>query len=217
MAIASPTRLPLSFRAILVALLATLLGCTLLGACSSTPKPAECDENQGAYLKAEDHAPLTAPAGAELPDRRTVLTLPASNGKSVDKKVCLQQSPSYFGTAGRIAASPEEMVADWAQAWADRNSSVVMAMYSSKFETDAPAGAAAWLEQRNTEVVNGPLPSGRVTNLKVVQQGNDQRMATFTQQFATNSVNKELKLIRDAGVWKIASETVVSTAALPTK
>ncbi len=181
-----------------------------LAACSSTPKPAECDENQSAYLQAQDHGPLTAADGLLLPDRRNAMRIPASNGKTVDTKVCLQQAPSYFGTAGRIAASPEEMVADWAQAWADRNSSAVLAMYSSKFTTDAPAGSSAWLAQRGTEVSDGPRPTGRVTNLKVAQQGNDERVASFTQQFGDTTVHKELTLIRDAGVWKISSERVIT-------
>lgn len=194
-----------------------MLGILLIvSACNSTPKPAECDENQGAYLKAEQGTPLTAPAGLETPDRRNALNVPPSNGKAVDKKVCLQQAPTYFGTAGRIAASPEEMVADWAQAWADRNSTAVLAMYSSKFETDAPAGGAAWLTQRGTEVANGPLPNPRVTNLKITQQGNDRRLASFTQQFATTSVRKELNLIRDVGLWKIVAERVVNSEAAPT-
>lgn len=182
----------------------------ILSGCSSTPKPAECDENQGAYLKSQDNGALKIPADQETPDRRSALTIPASNGKAIDTKVCLQQAPSYFGTAGRIAASPEEMVADWAQAWADRNDTAVMSMYSSKFSNEAPAGSAAWLEQRRTEISSAPLPTARVTNLKVVQDGDDQRLATFTQHFATTNVRKELKLIREAGLWKIASERIIT-------
>ncbi len=201
-----------------LSLMPALLGLSLiLTACSSTPKPPECDENQGAYLKAQDHPPLTAPAGLEAPDRRNALTIPPGTGKSIDTKVCLQQAPSYFGTAGRIAASPEEMVADWAQAWADRNSTAVMAMYSDSFATDAPAGSTAWLAQRHAEVDNGPLPNGRVTNLQVAQQGSDQRVASFTQQFGANAIRKELVLVRDAGVWKIAVERVVTAESLPSK
>jgi len=191
--------------------LPALLGIALaLGACSSTPKPAKCDENQGAYLKAEDHAHLNVPGDASE-DRRAALTIPPSNGKSVDKKVCLQRSPSYFGTAGRIAASPEEMVADWAQAWAERNSTAVMAMYSAKFSSDAPEGAEAWLAQRAKEINEGPLPNGRVTNLKIVQQGNDRRVASFVQHFGATHVQKELNLVRDAGLWRISAERVIST------
>lgn len=211
MATASHPQFGLSFIPRLTLL--TLL--VLLGACNSTPKPAECDESQGVYLKAQEVPPLQPAPGLEAPDRRNALTIPASNGKTVDPKVCLQQAPAYFGTAGRIAASPEEMVADWAQAWADRNSTAVLAMYSSKFETDAPSGGAAWLTQRGEEVANGPLPSPRVTNLQITQQGNDRRLASFTQQFGTVVVRKELNLIRDAGLWKIAAERVVSTQTVP--
>ena len=180
-------------------------------ACSSTPKPPKCDENQGAYLKAEDHAHLKLPEGSPTPDQHNALVVPDSNGKTVDKKACLQRSPSYFGTAGRIAASPEEMVADWAQAWSDRNSTAVISMYSTnKFESDAPGGGEAWLAQRAKEVAEGPLPNGRITNLKIVQQGNDRRVASFVQQFGATSVHKELNLIRDAGLWKISAERVVT-------
>lgn len=182
-----------------------------LSACSSTPKPPKCDENQGAYLKAGDHAHLTVPEGSPAPDRRNALVIPDGNGKPVDKKACLQRSPSYFGTAGRIAASPEEMVADWAQAWSERNSTAVIAMYSAtQFESDATGGGAAWLTQRAKEVAEGPLPDGRVTNLKIVQQGNDRRVASFVQQFGATSVHKELNLIRDAGLWKISAERVIT-------
>jgi hypothetical protein len=189
----------------------------VLGACRSTPKPAKCEANKGAYLTAIEHAPLTTPTGLETPDRRTALTVPPGNGKSIDKQACLQRAPSYFGTAGRIAASPEETVADWAQAWADRNSTAVLAMYSSKFVTDAPAGAEAWLAQRAIEVNEGPLPNGRVLDLKIIQQGSERRLAAFVQRFGNNGVHKELKLLRDAGVWKISSEQVMAADSLPAK
>jgi hypothetical protein len=195
------------FRCLLLPALVSLVA--TLSACSSTPKPAKCDENQGAYLQAQDIGHLNAPLDAPA-DRRAALTIPPANGKVVDKKVCLQRSPSYFGTAGRIAASPEEMVADWAQAWSDRNSAAVVAMYADKFSTDAPEGSAAWLTQRGKEVNEGPVPNGRVTNLKIVQQGNDRRVASFIQHFGATNVQKELNLVRDAGLWKISAERVIT-------
>lgn len=195
----------------LIPLLGILL---MLGACNSTPKPAECDENQGDYLKAQDGTPLQAAPGSEAPDRRNVLVVPAGK-RTVDTTVCLQRAPSYFGTAGRIAASPEEMVADWAQAWTDRNATAVIAMYSPQFETDAPSGSAAWLEQRRAEVTNGPLPNPRVTNLQILQQGNDRRLASFVQRFGDVLVHKELNLLRDVGLWKIANERVIKTEPAP--
>lgn len=193
-------------------LLPVLTALLLLGACRSHPEAEKCDENKSPYLSAPENAPLQAPAGLETPDRRNALKIPPSNGQPIDKKACYQRSPSYFGTAGRIAASPEETVADWAQAWSERNSAAVLAMYSTQFVTDAPAGSAAWLAQRGKEVAEGPVPNGRVSNLKITQQGSDQRLATFTQQFGTTNVIKLLRLTREAGVWKIVSEEVVTTA-----
>ncbi len=208
MATAPHTRFRLSFVPLLTILM-------MFGACSSTPKPAECDENQGDYLKAQDGTPLQPAAGLETPDRRNALTIPAVAGKSINPDECLQRAPSYFGTAGRIAASPEEMVADWAQAWADRNSTALLAMYSSQFETEAPAGSAAWLAQRGAEVANGPPPHPRVTNLQILQQGNDRRLAAFTQRFGDVLVHKELNLLRDVGLWKISGERVIKTEPAP--
>ncbi|MGD9841777.1 MAG: hypothetical protein AB7F79_02575 [Steroidobacteraceae bacterium] len=191
-------------------LIATISIVLLLGACRSTPKPAECDDNKSAYLQATDNGALTIPAGLETPEQRNALKVPVSNGKTIDPKTCLQQPPSYFGTAGRIAASPEEMVADWAQAWADRNADAVMSMYSSEFSSDAPAGSAAWLAQRRVEINSAPLPNSRVTDLKVASLGDDQRVATFAQRFADTTVRKELRLVRDAGLWKISEERVIT-------
>jgi hypothetical protein len=188
-----------------------------LAACSSTPKPAKCDENKGVYLQAQNNPLLKVPEGDASPDHRGALTIPAGNGKQVDTKACLQRSPSYFGTAGRIAASPEEMVGDWAQAWADRNSAAVMSMYASSFSTDAPAGKEGWLTQRGNDIANGPVPNGRVTQLKVISQGNDERVASFIQTFGTTRVHKQLTLVRDAGVWKISAERVTSTDTQPAK
>jgi len=194
---------------ILIVSLLTLVALDL-AACKSTPKPAKCNENQGAYLVAKDHSILQVPAGDTAPDNRSALKIPDGNGQTINTKACMQRSPSYFGTAGRIAASPEEMVADWAQAWADRNSTAVMSMYASSFNTDAPAGKDAWLAQRANDIANGPIPNGRVRQLKVAAVGNDERVVSFVQNFADSAVQKQLTLVRDAGVWKISRERVVT-------
>lgn len=191
-----------------------MLACLALGACSSAPK---CDDqDNAAYLKAQDRGALQVPEGVAQPDRGTVLTIPAQspNAPKRAKNTCLDRVPAYFGTAGRLAASPEEMVADWAQAWADRNGEAVASMYSQQFTTDAPAGAAAFLAQRRDEVTSGPLPNGRLDNLKITSSGTDRQQATFVQRFGTNAVQKELTLIRENGVWKIVSERVVTVSTV---
>jgi hypothetical protein len=188
-----------------------LLALMSISACKSTPKVADCEDKKSTYLHAADHAVLQTPEGLETADRRNALTIPAAKGDPKNKNACLDRAPTYFGTAGRLAASPEEMVADWAQAWADRNADAVLAMYSAKFASDSPDKTAELtLEQRRAEVANGPIAGARVKNLKIMQPDNDRRVASFTQQFGSSTVQKELTLIREGGVWKIAGEKVVA-------
>lgn len=189
-----------------------MLGLIGLTACKSTGKVADCSNTKSTYLHAQDHAVLQIPEGVETPDRRGALVVPPAANAATGKSACLDRPPAYFGTAGRIAASPEETVADWAQAWADRNVDAVLAMYSSHFGSDTPeVNGPAWLEQRRAEVANGPVVSGRVKNLKITPMDDDRRLARFTQQFGTLAVQKELTLIRESGVWKIVNEKVLSS------
>ena len=182
-----------------------------LSACSSTPKPMQCSGNAKEYLQAQDHGSLQIPEGIDAPNQPNKLTIPPSNGQQSDPKLCLEMAPNYFGATARIAASPEEMVADWAQAWADRNSSLVLDMYSSNFVSDENTDRSTWLEQRRSDIVTAPIPAPRVTDLKVTQAGDDQRTATFVQQFGKTNVHKQLTLVREAGLWKIASERIITS------
>lgn len=192
-------------------LVAVLLGCATLAACSSTPKPIDCTEpTRDAYRKAQDLPPLKVPAGMETPDRRNALVVPPAKGESKMNAACLERAPSYFGTTNRIAASPEEVVADWAQAWADRNVDAVMGLYANNFDAETPEGSTAWLERRRTEVATAPAPQGRIEHLKIATTANDQRSATFVQKFGSAQVMKEIRLTRESGVWKIAQERVLS-------
>lgn len=190
--------------------LSLLMIFTLMGACSSHTKLAKCEENKGAYLRADSHAPLQLPEGSNAEVRNGALVIPAGNNQPVDNKACLERPPAYFGNAGRLAASPEETVADWAQAWSDRNSKTLLAMYSSQFQVEG-ADSKNWLEQRATEVTNGALPDSRVRQLKMSTTNSDERIASFNQTFGNTIINKQLTLVREAGVWKIASERVLST------
>ena len=68
---------------------------------------------------------------------------------------------------------------------------------------------AAWIEQRRKEVAAGSVPSANLENLKVVPQGPDRRIATFTQHFGSTAVHKEVTLVRENGAWRIAAERVL--------
>ncbi|HET9447436.1 MAG TPA: hypothetical protein VFO35_14310 [Steroidobacteraceae bacterium] len=181
----------------------------LLAACGgSTP---DCIDPEEPYLGARSNAPLHVPDGMTQPNRSEALAIPdAKPANSAGRTACLDAPPSYFRSTGTVARSPEEVVASWAQAWANREADAVLALYSTQFvaPTDT-AGASAWLEQRREQVAVGPLPDSRVENLRVESDGADRRTATFTQRFGTNVVHKELVLVREAGSWRIAQEKVV--------
>lgn len=159
-------------------------------------------------------APLKAPDGLTTPDRSQALVVPDAPPQPAvsrpgDTKRCLDQPPSYFGTSGTSARTPEEVVASWAQAWSDRDTDTVMALYSTQFEAPTDAGRGPWLEQRREEVATGAPPQPKIKNLKVSSGDADRRTATFVQYFGKNSVRKEMTLVREASSWRIVSEKVI--------
>lgn len=180
-----------------------------LAACGGSAKT--CVDPDEPYLRARNQPPLRTPDGLTQPDRSAALAIPDAQAKANKSGPgCLEQPPSYFRSAGTVARSPEEVVASWGQAWSAREADAVIALYSSTFTapTDS-AGSAAWLEQRREQVATGPVPDAMIEGLKVDQDGADRRIATFTQKFGTNSLRKELTLVRESGSWRIVSEKVV--------
>ena len=173
---------------------------------------ATCVDEDEPYLTAQDNPPLKVPDGLNVPDRSAALEVPQTKDASANNrdKRCLAEAPSYFRSSGTVARSPEEVVASWAQAWANREAEGVMALYSTTFVAPTEsAGAAAWLDQRREQVAVGPIPDARVESLKVESEGGDRRIATFTQRFGTNTLQKELILVRESGSWRIAQEKVI--------
>lgn len=185
-----------------------VLSLPLLAACGSDPGCIDPDEP---YLAARNNAQLQVPDGMTTPNRTEALAIPADKA-AVDKAgstACLDAPPSYFRSTGTVARSPEEVVASWAQAWANRESDAVLALYSTQFTapTDS-AGASAWLEQRREQVATGPVPDSMVQGLKVEPDGADRRVVSFTQRFGANALRKQLVLVRESGSWRIVEEKV---------
>lgn len=183
-----------------------------LAACGG--KDRICRESNEPYLAARSHPPLRIPEGMTFPDRSGALEVPPAPEGAPQRPArpgdgCLADPPSYFRSAGTFARSPEEVVASWAQAWANREAEGVIALYSTRFKapTDA-ADSASWLEQRREQVAVGPLPDSRIENLRIEPDG-ERRIATFTQRFGANAVQKELVLVREAGSWRIVQEKVL--------
>jgi hypothetical protein len=181
----------------------------LLSACGGGD--GTCIDPDEPYLSARDNQPLRVPEGMSQPNRSEALAIPAAkqSPQRAGRTACLDEPPSYFRSAGTVARSPEEVIASWAQAWANREADAVVALYSTTFTapTDS-AGSAAWLEQRREQVATGPVPDSMVTALKVEPDGADRRIATFVQKFGANTLRKELVLVRESGSWRIASERV---------
>ncbi len=180
----------------------------LLAACGGGDR--SCVDPNDPYLSARNNPPLRVPDGLSAPNRSESLSIPESDtSRKVDRGSCLDEPPSYFRSAGTVARSPEEVVASWAQAWANREADAVIELYSTKFQapTDT-ASSAAWLEQRREQVATGPVPEPMVEGLRVEPDGSDRRIARFVQNFGANSLRKELILIREAGSWRILEERV---------
>jgi hypothetical protein len=187
----------------------TLVGFSLLlAACGSE---RTCVDSDQPYRQAQENAPLKVPGDMSAPNRSETLTIPEAQpvATSSERRSCLDEPPSYFRSAGTVARSPEEVVASWGQAWANREADAVVALYSTKFQAPTDAGtSAAWLEQRREQVATGPVPDPMVEDLEVEPDGADRRIARFVQNFGANSLRKELILIREAGSWRILEERV---------
>jgi hypothetical protein len=184
------------------------LSVALLAGCGgSEPNCVDPDEP---YLGARSNPPLRVPDGMSQPNRSEALAIPApKTAGSAGRNACLETPPSYFRSTGTVARSPEEVVASWAQAWANREEEAVIALYSAQFvaPTDS-AGAKTWLEQRREQVATGPVPDSMVQGLKVEPDGADRRVVSFVQRFGANALRKQLVLVRESGSWRIVEEKV---------
>jgi hypothetical protein len=182
----------------------------LLSACGGGSAPV-CKDRHEPYQAARDNGPLKIPEGMEQPNRAEALAIPEAKAatQKTDSTRCLDEPPSYFRSTGTVARSPEEVVASWAQAWANREADAVIELYSKKFvaPTDS-TGSAAWLEQRREQVATGTAPEPRIEKLRIEPAGEDRRIATFIQRFGHNTLRKELTLVRESGSWRIVEEKV---------
>lgn len=180
----------------------------LLAACGGG-KEVVCSEKNEPYLASRNNPQLKVPDGMTQPNRSEALAIPESKSVTRSGTACLDEPPSYFRSAGTTARSPEEVVASWAQAWANREADAVVALYSSTFTAPTEsAGSAAWLEQRREQVATGPVPDSVVEGLRVEPAGDDRRIVQFVQKFGTNSLRKELTLVREGASWRIVAEKV---------
>lgn len=176
---------------------------------------SNCKDSKEPYTRARSSDPLRVPEGMTRPEVTGGLTIPdskPSDDPSIAKAGCLAEPPSYFRAAGKVARTPEEVVATWAQAWASREADAVLALYSTTFKPPVEnTTSKEWLDQRREQVASGPLPDRMVEKLKISPEGADTRIATFVQRFGANALRKELVLVREAGSWRISEEKVADS------
>lgn len=180
----------------------------LLAACGGGEKVV-CTEKNEPYMASRNNPLLKVPDGMTQPNRTESLAIPEPTAGRHTSPGCLDEPPSYFRSTGTTARSPEEVVASWAQAWANREADAVIALYSGSFVAPTEsAGSTAWLEQRREQVATGPVPDSVVEGLRVEPDGADKRVVRFVQKFGTNSLRKELTLVREGASWRIVAEKV---------
>lgn len=184
-----------------------ICGAAIAGCSSATT----CENPNAEYRAARDNAALQVPSGMAQPDRSAALNIPNTTTPpaSARRDSCLEEPPSYFGTSGRTARTVEEVVASWAQSWADRDADAVAALYSESFAAPAGAGRGPWLSERREQIVTGPVPDSRVQNMQVRNEDENRRVVTFVHRFGNNSLRKELTLVRESGSWRIVNERVL--------
>ena len=185
-------------------------GLLVLSGCSLAPT---CNDSSAANLRPTNQASLQIPDGLSSPDRSGALSIPPAppqqeSARATNSKRCLDGPPSYFSGPGTPSAAPEEVVAEWGQAWSERNVQGVLAIYSKEFVAPTASGTEQWLEQRREQIATGAAPSARLEDLKVISQ-DDRRIVTFVQRFGSNAVRKELTLVRENGIWRILNEQAV--------
>jgi hypothetical protein len=191
-------------------ILTCLLGLPFVHGCGGAS--STCQDNREPYTQARSSEPLKVPEGMTRPEVTGGLNIPApkpGEEASNPRAGCLDEPPSFFRSAGKVARTPEEVVATWAQAWGNREAEALVALYSTTFKPPVEnTTSKEWLDQRRGQVTSGPLPDREVDKLKIIPEGADTRIATFVQRFGANSLRKELVLVREAGSWRIAEEKV---------
>jgi hypothetical protein len=199
--------------------LAGVLALSMLGLAGCGLTSPVCGGTNEPYRNARAVPALKVPAGLDAPAHSGGLNVPANAPAQPAAAVsvpaapgsgkCLDEAPSYFGTAISPLSLPEEIVAVWAEAWSERNTDRMMSAYSPTFAAPEGTTREAWLEQRREQVATGPVPTAGVQGLKMTQPTPERRVATFAQRFGNNTIRRELTFARENSFWRIVGERVI--------
>ncbi len=158
-------------------------------------------------------APIPTPAPAVAPVSTPVVA-------STQPKVPTMVTASPTGTNQPSVAPPivasaiagrdvESAVANWAQAWSDRNIKVYLASYTKDFVPVSKQSHTAWEEERRARIMGKARISVKLSNITATVNGST-AIVKFKQDYkadalATNS-RKTLELIKSGDRWLISKE-----------
>lgn len=150
----------------------------------------------------------TEPSAGSPSDSVTEETGDLSNVDGVDADV-----EDIAASPGAATDDVGEAVQAWAAAWSDRRFADYLTFYSDDFVPASGVSRSEWERRRESHIV--PLPWIRVSTVatQVEHVGEDVKIVRFTQSYQSptfrDRVRKTLRIVREDGRWKIASETVV--------
>lgn len=117
----------------------------------------------------------------------------------------------------RLPSPTEEaqgLVEAWARAWSDQRVEDYLDFYSERFEPTGGVGRSAWAERRRDRLASPGFIEIGVEEPEVVAWGEDRLTLRFVQSYRSDTyqdrVVKDLVLVREAGGWKILSESAAA-------
>ena len=208
-------------RSIAVAALAALAGAGLMwGAIHLQGKTGASGERvrPGATLAlagAADDSVRAAPAIRDTPPRASESKADGAPSRATSEPR-IAPPPREDSVAGR----PETTIDAWARAWSERDAERYLAFYSAGFLPDRGMSRAAWEANRRKRLQAPRSITLAIRDLHLQPVGENRIIARFAQDYAADSyretgTRKMMLLVREAGVWRIAAETVDPTAPGP--
>ncbi len=168
----------------------------------SAPAPRKAPEPAEEPVE-EPMAPAAPEPAAETPVVEEPLPAPAA-----------APEPEDSAEAARVAQQLLELVQAWAAAWSDRDADRYLGFYSESFQPADGSSRRQWAAHRRARVT---APDSIEVGIQVVETKLEEGAAeiTFVQSYRSeryaDRVLKTLRLVLEAGGWKIERESVLET------
>ncbi|MDH3746451.1 MAG: TIGR02266 family protein [Acidobacteriota bacterium] len=168
---------------------------------SETPTAAVNDVGEPPSAPAvAESAVSTAGESTALRDTRTVAS------RAAEKPTRTEEALIAPGAADAL----QEVVRNWANAWSRQDVDSYLSSYSRSFVPASEGSLEQWRATRRSRLLAPTRIRIAVTGFETISQSADKAVVRFTQAYRSetysDTVNKTLELVREAGAWKIRSE-----------